>query len=341
MGLAGNNDFSVKVSADGAAFQTALQADAGSGVISLPQGLRAGTGSAGLPGIGFEGDVDTGLFRAGANQIGFSAGGVSRAVLGTAGLQLDVPVTGGAVQPDGADVLPGLGLLLASGMGNTLSHKGRIAAGADLNAICEPGVYRVGTAADAATILNLPDTYAGGMLEVLTQGATGSRGGFGLVMQRYTMRRTAAGAPRVWLRQNDSASAASWGSWTELLTQHALLGTVAQAAGVPTGAVIERGANANGEYVRYADGTQICTRIGLSATNASTALGSVFRSADVTWSYPLVFVAAPVVSGSVDNSDCWLTTGTPGVASCVVRALAGASKSSALALRLMAVGRWV
>jgi hypothetical protein len=37
-----------------------------------------------------------------------------------------------------------------------------------------------------------------------------------------------------------------------------LLGTVAQSGGTPTGAVIERGSNANGDYVRFADGTQIC-----------------------------------------------------------------------------------
>lgn len=37
-----------------------------------------------------------------------------------------------------------------------------------------------------------------------------------------------------------------------------LVGTVSQSGGVPTGAVVERGSNANGEYVRFADGTQIC-----------------------------------------------------------------------------------
>lgn len=37
-----------------------------------------------------------------------------------------------------------------------------------------------------------------------------------------------------------------------------LLGTVSQSGGVPTGAVIERGSNANGEYVKFADGTMIC-----------------------------------------------------------------------------------
>lgn len=37
-----------------------------------------------------------------------------------------------------------------------------------------------------------------------------------------------------------------------------LLGTVSQSGGIPTGAVIERGSNANGYYVKFADGTMIC-----------------------------------------------------------------------------------
>lgn len=39
-----------------------------------------------------------------------------------------------------------------------------------------------------------------------------------------------------------------------------LVGTVSQSGGVPTGAIIERGSNANGDYVRFADGTQVCTK---------------------------------------------------------------------------------
>lgn len=39
-----------------------------------------------------------------------------------------------------------------------------------------------------------------------------------------------------------------------------LLGAVTRAGGLPTGAVIERGSTTEGAYVRFADGTQICTR---------------------------------------------------------------------------------
>jgi len=42
------------------------------------------------------------------------------------------------------------------------------------------------------------------------------------------------------------------------LRRGTILGTVSQASGVPTGAIIETGTNANGTYTRWADGTQIC-----------------------------------------------------------------------------------
>ncbi|WP_447830053.1 hypothetical protein [Aeromonas salmonicida] len=37
-----------------------------------------------------------------------------------------------------------------------------------------------------------------------------------------------------------------------------ILGEVSQTAGIPTGAIIERGSNANGEYIKFADGTLVC-----------------------------------------------------------------------------------
>ncbi len=61
-----------------------------------------------------------------------------------------------------------------------------------------------------------------------------------------------------------------------------ILGTVSQSGGVPTGAIIQRGSNANGEFVKYADGTQICmgqSTMTFSNTNvigASQTLPSAF-----------------------------------------------------------------
>lgn len=63
------------------------------------------------------------------------------------------------------------------------------------------------------------------------------------------------------------ASTPSTGAFTTLLAatdkpvyhRGNILAAVSQSGGAPTGGVIERSSNANGAYVRFADGTQICT----------------------------------------------------------------------------------
>jgi hypothetical protein len=63
-----------------------------------------------------------------------------------------------------------------------------------------------------------------------------------------------------------------------------ILGTVSESSGTPTGAIIQRGSNANGEFVRYADGTQVCWRnSNLTLTQASTLRW------DRRWDFPVTF----------------------------------------------------
>ena len=133
-----------------------------------------------------------------------------------------------------------------------------------------------------------------------------------------------------------------------------ILGPVSQSAGVPTGAVIERGSNANGEYVRYADGTQICTKS--AAVNAVIEPGGFVR---VSWVKPANFAGpAPTVVGN-----CVFLTNTGGtggqlygnqfgygeplfINTGISSADAGASFSigpytaNSYVLTLLAVGRW-
>ncbi|MBH3412866.1 phage tail protein [Pseudomonas putida] len=76
-----------------------------------------------------------------------------------------------------------------------------------------------------------------------------------------------------------------------------ILGAVGQASGVPTGAVIERGSNANGEYVRFADGTQICTRTISAQKTLGNAAGALyFQAKESAALYPIGFAAAPAIS---------------------------------------------
>ena len=100
------------------------------------------------------------------------------------------------------------------------------------------------------------------------------------------------------------------GPWRELFHTGNILGTVSQSGGVPSGAIIERGSNANGEYVRFADGTQICW-IASRQTNVTWQQeGGVFRAESPQWQFPAAFASLKSFSAfSVSNGPHWGTTG--------------------------------
>ena len=78
-----------------------------------------------------------------------------------------------------------------------------------------------------------------------------------------------------------------------------------------TGRVVSRGSNSNGEYVRFADGTQICWRnatITNTATNSESVDGiTLYRSGTPTFSWPISFLATNY-STTIENR----TQGTNG-----------------------------
>lgn len=130
-----------------------------------------------------------------------------------------------------------------------------------------------------------------------------------------------------------------------------LLGTVSQVAGVPTGAVIQSGTTANGEYVRFADGTQICSEA-ITLSYAGT------NRIEAVWVFPVPFSGTPQsVSGSI-NANSFLSSATPSLEeiSGVVHANTNATQAKFLQYRIagrtnfeaadsancrvMAIGRW-
>lgn len=123
-----------------------------------------------------------------------------------------------------------------------------------------------------------------------------------------------------------------------------VLGAVAQAAGVPTGAVIERGSNANGEYVRFADGTQICTYSALGAAPPiTTADGAIWRSAEYEWAFPAVFASTSnlTVTGSLRSSAAvWLRSRVNNSSAASAMLFSASSNTSAFTINLGAIGRW-
>ena len=126
-----------------------------------------------------------------------------------------------------------------------------------------------------------------------------------------------------------------------------LVGTVSQSGGTPTGAVIERGSNSNGEYVRFADGTQICTNDDVANVSVEDESGNWWRSPLFTWDFPVSFSSRPFVYGGVggtSGADCNRVVGTFGQSSTTQATLrvftASGSASNQSRIGACAVGRW-
>jgi hypothetical protein len=96
----------------------------------------------------------------------------------------------------------------------------------------------------------------------------------------------------------DAANLTRGGS--QVYSRNNIVNTVSESGGVPTGAIIERGSNANGEYVRFADGTQICwlRNTASSVTNTATYAiqGITYYRNLLTWTFPVAFSTATGLS---------------------------------------------
>ncbi|WCO82116.1 hypothetical protein vBPpSSYP_134 [Pseudomonas phage vB_PpS_SYP] len=160
------------------------------------------------------------------------------------------------------------------------------------------------------------------------------------LVMTYGSRSIGAG---VYWRANTSTG---WNAWDKLIGRADLLGTVSQTSGVPTGAVIERGSNTNGEYIRFADGTQICwMSISVTDQAISNAYGTLFQGVR-TWNFPMPFSAAPTTTPGAfrwGSSASWAGVASAGTGSSV--SLRGFDISSRAAgtstdISAIAIGRW-
>ena len=83
---------------------------------------------------------------------------------------------------------------------------------------------------------------------------------------------------RAWIGTRTGATGAL--TWQELFQPGNVVGPVSHSGGVPTGAVVESGSNANGSFVRWADGTQICTNGNAAITTDPAAFTGPVTSID-------------------------------------------------------------
>jgi hypothetical protein len=233
MGLAGDTAFSVKVSADGGSWFQALRADPGSQTLTL------------------------------------SPDGTAAFALGGAGLTLNVPLTGSAVQTATTDATDGrLMTVGAFGLGGDAPYLSDI------------------TVTDGS----IPSGFY--QIDGTTAGAPHS----GVQHLIQTRRSTGGGETQLALSEDDGAlflrsrSAGAWQNWQHVPSAAFLTGDMTDPTLSP---VFERGQNASGAYTRFADGTQICWgRPALAYSWERDLLGN--------WTFPADFLTAPQVFATLD-----------------------------------------
>lgn len=153
---------------------------------------------------------------------------------------------------------------------------------------------------------------------------------------------------RVNLSNDNGVTVATFGAWRRVYSQENILGSVSQSAGVPTGAIIESGSNANGFYVKWACGTMMCRQYLAPANrNTSTACGSLYAEASLsTWTYPAEFASAPTITalgsrGATDASVPFIHLRDFTATACTYRFLNTISSASVtVSGHLVAWGRW-
>lgn len=146
--------------------------------------------------------------------------------------------------------------------------------------------------------------------------------------------------PSYYATQSDLAGVAPG---PEYYQRSNILGTVSQSGGVPTGAVIERGSNANGEYIRWADGSQECRfRFSSSSYAITTGYLGGYRGTGLIWTYPAEFINIPIIEATAESLTgfgCGL--GTPSSVSTNVFWFSVASQAAIQrSASLVARGRW-
>ncbi|MDJ0822495.1 MAG: hypothetical protein QNJ09_11905 [Paracoccaceae bacterium] len=232
-------------------------------------------------GIGFVDKPNTGLILLNDQDIGVVVNGVLRATFKTTGLDLPNALSGAAVQSNATDATA-----------NRLMQVGAFGLGAgappsigNFEVALRPGFYRYLEA--AATGAPGPGSSYFGTAIVMGNGAVENG------VQIIAARSSGPGPTRrVWIGRRATETGPI--EWTELYTQSRIVGTVVDNGGVVEGAAIERGANANGRYVRWADGSQECT---VTITLNYITVGRI----EATWTFPAPFIDPPdAVSGSFD-----------------------------------------
>lgn len=127
-----------------------------------------------------------------------------------------------------------------------------------------------------------------------------------------------------------------------------VLGTVSQAAGVPTGALMQptygfTGGGQSTQITRFADGTMIVRTQKVSNTAINVAQGALYTSAPQSLTFDVSFVGIPAVATEAADSSgapCWAGTSTASTTGIAAVYMYSVVNTATARLTAIAVGRW-
>lgn len=110
--------------------------------------------------------------------------------------------------------------------------------------------------------------------------------------------------------------------------------------------IVESGSNTNGNYIKYIDGTLICTKVVSGTYQCNQSDGSIYKTQDINLGdYAQTFTQLPTISGSVGGTSfCWLgliggssqSVSSPGIAVLLRPTSSGLSAK----INIIAIGKW-
>jgi hypothetical protein len=271
-------------------------------------------GSASAPSIAFASDTDTGLRRRAANAIAIVAGGID---------QLDLAggvASGAAVQASTIDFTPTKLTTVGGAGGAALSQFGRyIQPGGTTNINLQNAGFQ-GLVSDTNPG-TWPITPNGSFVHISTQSLF-----TGLAVEQTALYGYAGsgtpGTPRLY-RRIRADTGGLWGPW---LADFIVSGT-----------------NANGTFVRFPDGTQVCRAAIVTTDKRNVGAGASFRSSGASLVFPASFLAGtePIFLPGTATTSSWFTADPAGTSSVFVRELGLVTSEAEITYRYSAIGRWL
>lgn len=133
-----------------------------------------------------------------------------------------------------------------------------------------------------------------------------------------------------------------WSAWSNSYGTTNSVGVVSQVGGIPSGAIVERGSNGNGEYTKYADGT-------LDAWNGPVVINTpVIPASNIgtqfVFNLPTSFVGTGTIMAhagpATSNDHFGVTNATFASASTCSVIIRNGANAQSFVIRYIAKGRW-